>query len=171
MHCIQVCRIEPLVLRRDPLDGVSNTSIERSTLKVFLCLPCPSSGRRGASEQPSIVRQQEACSRILGFSDAGFAALKDVSGSEDASIEVASLSKNLLDNQIITRDLKKHPMEQSFLIHTLARYCVSGRCHCLIDSASKQPRRPASLVPCPCFNRSKTRCTRRSRLLERYVPS
>lgn len=56
----------------------------------------------------------------VGFSKEAFSALKDVSESEDPSIDVPSLSNYLLDNHIIL-DLKKHPLEQTFLVHILAR--------------------------------------------------
>lgn len=58
---------------------------------------------------------------VIGFSDEAFAALKTVSESDHPSIDVHCLSKNLLDHQIVTSDLKAHPLEQSFLIHILAR--------------------------------------------------
>lgn len=56
----------------------------------------------------------------LGFSKEAFSALKDVSESLDTSIDVPSLSKNLLDHAIVL-DLKTHPLEQSLLVHILAR--------------------------------------------------
>ena len=51
---------------------------------------------------------------VIGFSDEAFAALKTVSESDHPSIDVHCLSKNLLDHQIVTSDLKAHPLEQSF---------------------------------------------------------
>lgn len=87
---------------------------------------CPTLLRFQGGEDPPSNPQLCGNKRLaLGFSDEGFAALKAVSESEDPSIDVASLSKNLLDHQIITGDLKKHPLEQSFLVHILARYLWS----------------------------------------------
>ncbi|CAN0104975.1 unnamed protein product, partial [Ascophyllum nodosum] len=40
------------------------------------------------------------------------------------------LSKNLLDHQIVTSDLKAHPLEQSFLIHILARFKTQQQKSC-----------------------------------------
>ena len=76
---------------------------------------------KGGDVPPSNVQLCGNKRLVIGFSDEAFAALKTVSESDHPSIDVHCLSKNLLDHQIVTSDLKAHPLEQSFLIHILAR--------------------------------------------------
>ena len=57
---------------------------------------------------------------VLGISDEAFAALKTISESESNNIHAASLSKNLLDSDVILK-MKGYPLEQTFLFHILAR--------------------------------------------------
>ncbi|CAN0302044.1 unnamed protein product, partial [Scytosiphon promiscuus] len=78
---------------------------------------------RMGGDQPPSNPQLCANKRLaLGFSAEGFAALKAVSESEEKSVDITCLSKNLLDSPIILADLKKKPLEQSLLIHILARF-------------------------------------------------
>ena len=83
--------------------------------------PQPSLNSKGGDVPPS---NQQLCGNkrlAIGLSDEAFAALKTVSESEDPSIDVPSLSKNLLDSQIVLGDLKERFLEQSILVHILAR--------------------------------------------------
>lgn len=57
---------------------------------------------------------------VLGIADEAFAALKTISESESNDIHAASLSKNLLDSDIVLK-MKDYPLEQTFLFHILAR--------------------------------------------------
>ena len=76
---------------------------------------------KGGDVPPSNVQLCGNKRLVIGFSDEAFTALKTVSESDHPSIDVHCLSKNLLDHQIVTSDLNAHPLEQSFLIHILAR--------------------------------------------------
>ncbi|CAN0511983.1 unnamed protein product, partial [Laminaria digitata] len=55
---------------------------------------------------------------VLGIADEAFAALKAISESESNDIHAASLSKNLLDSDIVLK-MKDYPLEQTFLFHIL----------------------------------------------------
>lgn len=83
---------------------------------VFVFVAC-----KCGDSPPSSVQLCGNKRLALGFSTEAFKALKIVSESDDPAIDVQSLSKNLLDHHCVTNDLKAYPLEQSFLIHILAR--------------------------------------------------
>lgn len=58
---------------------------------------------------------------VIGVKPAAFAALKENSESEDARIHVPSLSKTLLDTDIVLKFPEGKEEEQAFLVHIIAR--------------------------------------------------
>lgn len=58
----------------------------------------------------------------MGLKGAAFAALKEISESEEKGVEMQSLSKSLLDCDAALKFPPGREFEQSLLIHILARY-------------------------------------------------
>lgn len=58
----------------------------------------------------------------MGLRGPAFAAMKEISESEEKGVDIQSLSKSLLDCEAVLKFPQGREFEQSILIHILARY-------------------------------------------------